>query len=212
MQRSTWITTPWITTPWITTPWITTPWITTLCLAALFTLAWGPRAHAYDIGDTVADARLDDSRGQSHSLASYRGQVLVLVFWGSQCPSSQGYAERLSALATRWGNRVTLLGVASNAYETPPGVEAARSEQDLSLPILMDDGGSWASNFGAFATPTACVIDAQGVLQYRGAIDDDPRGRGYGTTPYLAEAITAVLAQQPPARPRTRVEGARINP
>ena len=42
------------------------------------------------------------------------------------------------------------------------------------------------------------MIDEEGVLQYSGALDDDPRGnKGDDVTPYVRNAINALLAGEP---------------
>ena len=44
------------------------------------------------------------------------------------------------------------------------------------------------------------VIDAKGMLAYRGAFDDDPKGeKADKATPFLANALDALLAGKAPA-------------
>ncbi|MCA8921029.1 MAG: redoxin family protein, partial [Planctomycetes bacterium] len=170
-------------------------WVMIGALAA--TSAW-----AVDVGEPVGELRASDEQGQAHALSSHKGKTVVFVFWGSRCPSSQAYAERLKELAQRSG--VVFYGVASNSDENPDSVKGAKAKQQLPFPILLDPSKALAKQLGAGVTPTACVVDGQGVLRYRGAIDDDPGGNRDNAERYLERAIAAVKAGQTPDPASTR--------
>lgn len=53
-------------------------WLVPIC--ALF-MAIGS-AHAFTVGTEAPDVTLTDSWGNSHTLSSYRGSVVVLMFFG----------------------------------------------------------------------------------------------------------------------------------
>ncbi|MEZ6189582.1 MAG: redoxin family protein [Planctomycetota bacterium] len=166
-------------------------------------------AWAVGIGESVGNLRATDSQGTAHALASHEGKTVVFVFWGSRCPSSQAYAERLAKLARESG--VVFYGVASNAGETAQDVQAAKGKQGLPFPILMDGSKTLQKTLGAGVTPTACVVDGKGILRYRGAIDDDPGGKRDTPERYLAQAIQAVKAGRAPDPASTRPRGVRID-
>ena len=56
-------------------------------------------ALAEPVGQQVAAFEAADEAGATHSLAEFKGKTLVLVFWGSGCPTTTGYAQRLQAIA-----------------------------------------------------------------------------------------------------------------
>ena len=61
------------------------------------------------------------------------------------------------------------------------GAEKSRAGRDqfgLKYPILIDESGAVGKLYGAERTPHLYVIDAKGVLVYRGAIDNSPDGIG----------------------------------
>lgn len=168
---------------------------------------------AEPVGQPVPAFEAQDEAGASHSLAEFKGRTLVLVFWGSGCPTTTGYAQRLQAIAQLCQQKSAgLLGVASNKADDAGTVARAKGAQGLSFPILIDKGGAIARQLGARMTPTACVIDGEGVLRYFGAIDDDPPGTNPGATPHLRQAIEAVTAGRAPATAETRVRGCVISP
>jgi peroxiredoxin len=163
-------------------------------------------------GQPVADFSAQDDQGGQHSLSGYHGKTVVLVFWGSACPTSQAYAQRIQAVASAAGGRgAVVLGVASNAGDDAATVSRVKGGQGLSIPILIDQGGAIARACGAVVTPTACVIDGEGVMRYLGAIDNDPQGSRRDATPYLRQAIDAVLSGQAPPTASTRATGSRIS-
>ena len=187
-------------------------------LALILLCLPGARVRAGDVDEAAPAISAQDERGKDQRLAAHRGQVVVVIAWGSRCPHSAAYAERLVALAKSYaapeGQRpkVVVWGLASNHFEDPAGVAAARQQAKLPFPILLDPGGTYAKALKAFATPTALVIDGEGVVRYRGAIDDDPQGERAPAerASYLLDAIRAVLAGQKPQPNKTKVAGFRI--
>ncbi|MGE0708914.1 MAG: redoxin domain-containing protein [Planctomycetota bacterium] len=165
---------------------------------------------------------LPDERGAKHSLSQHKGQIVVLLVWGSRCPHSRRYAPRLRELAARYAPKrgakgeelerakVVVFGLAPNAYETPETLRAGREAGKLSFPILIDEKGALTQKLGAATTPTCFVIDAAGVLRYRGAIDDDPQGKKEHPVPHLRLAIDALLAGKAPPQTKTGGPGFRI--
>ena len=62
----------------------------------------------------------------------------------------------------------------------------------------VDPGNKVTDILGGQSTPHCFVIDQEGVLRYSGALDDDPKGeKGEARTPYVRNAINAILAGEP---------------
>lgn len=183
----------------------------------LFCVLFAPAAFGLEPGAKAPTfSGIKDSSGATHSSADHKKQVVVLIVWSSRCPHSRRYAARLRALAGSYAPKegekakVVFLGVAPNKYETAKGVEELRAKQKLPFPILLDTQGGLSRRLKAFTTPMAFVIDGDGVLQYRGAIDDDPQGKKKNTTQHLRLAIDAVLAGKKPPKAKTQGPGFRI--
>lgn len=181
-----------------------------LALAALVLGTTLPAAvFAGGVGERVVAFEGQDEQGRRHALADQQGKVVVVVVWGSSCRASEAYAVRIQALARHaTSSGAVVLGVAPNQDDAAGAVSQAKQRQGLTFPILIDRGGRIAAAVGASVTPTACVIDGNGVLRYRGAIDDDPAGsRGASATPFLRQALDAVLQGRDPPRAETRPAG-----
>ena len=79
-------------------------------------------------------------------------------------------------------------------------------------PILLDESGQVGRAYGATNTPHMFVIDGQGTLVYRGAIDNSPDGEGESApdgkvVSYVDEAIAAIAAGKAPATTETQAYG-----
>lgn len=95
------------------------------------------------------------------SLASYRGQVVVLNFWASWCEPCHEEAPRLERLQRRLArHRATVLGVTyKDAASDSLGFVA---QYHLTYPSLRDPSGEFAHAFGTDALPESFVLDREG--------------------------------------------------
>jgi len=165
---------------------------------------------AVQIGQRVGEFQLEDASGKTHSLESYlsSGKVVVLCFWSFKCPVSLAYNRRLAALQEKYRPRgVAVLGIASNANESPAEIERNTANLNLPFPVLIDKDGVVADRLGATHTPQIFVIDRSGVLRYRGALDNNREAGESGRTAYAEEALEAVLSGRSAAQPETKAFG-----
>jgi peroxiredoxin len=161
---------------------------------AAVALAAFPAAGA-DVGNPAPDFTLKDESGVQHSLAQYRGKVVVLEWTNPECPFVQRhYADKTmqKTVASFGGQPVVWLVVDSTYFNTPEKSAAWKKQQGFAPPVLQDPSGTVGHAYGAKTTPDMYVIDAQGILRYSGAIDDDPRGRNPSAVNYVRQAVDAV--------------------
>jgi hypothetical protein len=113
-------------------------------------------------------------------------KVLVVAFSGPDCPISKLYKPRIDRLSKDYSAK---------------GVRF--------LTVSSDDKG-FVALFGPDRTTESFVVDAKGVLRYRGAVDDQ-YGIGYTkdapTQNFLVDAIEAVLAGRSPKTAATEAPG-----
>jgi peroxiredoxin len=152
--------------------------------------------------------QLKDAAGQAVSLADFRAKKAVaVVFIGTECPLVNKYVLRLAELQREFSPRgVQVLAVNSNSQDAPEDVARHARERKLPFPVLIDPGQKVADLFGAKYTPEAFVLDAAGVVRYRGRIDDRYSvggDRGEAKRHDLAEALQDVLANKPVRVPIT---------
>ena len=114
---------------------------------------------------TVSGTTLD---GAALSTASYRGQVVVLNYWGSWCGPCVSETPQLRTAWTQLkGKGVKFLGLDSN--ESAQTGAAFMAANGLGYPSLTWDGGTFLFQLKgkAPAPPVTIVLDQQGRLAAR---------------------------------------------
>jgi peroxiredoxin len=163
-------------------------------------------ASAAEVGKPAPDFTLTDYEGKSHHLADYKGKIVVLEWFNADCPfvkasHGKGSLKGLSKRAAEKG--VVWLGINSSASgkqgHGPERVAEGRKSFGFENPVLADEAGKVGHLYGATNTPHMFVIDAQGTLAYRGAIDNSPDGEGDSPTGgklvnYVDAALEALVA------------------
>lgn len=150
-----------------------------------------------ELNNPAPEFTLPDLDGRIHMLSDYRGRIVIVNFWSAECPHSERVDADITTCLSQWGTEVALLSVASNANE-PDGMinGAARGRK---IPVLLRDADqSVADRYEALTTPHAFVVDRQGILRYRGAVDDVAFRQRVATRFYLNETIEALLANRLP--------------
>lgn len=174
--------------------------ITALALGAAFVSAPVFAADTAEVGKPAPAFTLKDEAGKEHSLAQYKGKVVVLEWTNPECPFVQRHYEADTMQNTAKGfdsKKVVWLTVDSSATHTAQSASEWKKKEGLTAPVLLDTSGTVGKSFGAKTTPHMYVIDEQGVLRYAGAIDDDPRGKNAQKVNYVKTAVDALLSGKP---------------
>lgn len=192
-----------------------------LLAGAVFASGSPAGAVAPVIGDPAPDFTATDSHGQTHSLSSHKGSIVVLEWTNHECPYTAkhyeaGAMQALQRDAAQQG--VVWLSVISSApgrqgYVTPEQAnDLTESRGALPSAVILDPSGAVGRLYDAKATPHMYVIDASGKLIYMGAIDDDPSARGNpdDASNYVRAAMNDLLAGRPVATSKTRAYGCSI--
>lgn len=161
------------------------------------------------INQPAADFELPDLRGNLHHLSDHRGRIVILNFWSCECPHSERADDLIVHWLEEWGGEVELLSVASNRNESAQSVEEA--VRSRSLPgVLLDAGHVVADLYEAVTTPHVFVVDRDGILRYRGAVDDVTFRRRTASRFFLKEAVDALLEGHLPPLTETPAYGCAI--
>ncbi|MDY7020405.1 MAG: redoxin domain-containing protein, partial [Cyanobacteriota bacterium] len=64
---------------------------------------------------------------------------------------------------------------------------------DLNFPYIRDVTQDVANCFGANVIPEAFLLDQQGIIRYRGQIDENSKSAAAVSSPYLKQAIAQLL-------------------
>lgn len=159
------------------------------------------------VKETAPDfTAVDSISGEEITLSDMKGKIIVLEWTNHGCPfvrkhyDTQNMQNLQKELA---GDDLVWISIVSSAegnqgYLTAEESNALLKEED-SAPTykLLDPSGEIGHLYEAKTTPHMFVIDAEGKLQYAGAIDDDasPRESAVeGATNYIREAVNALRA------------------
>jgi len=186
----------------------------------VFTLAWmcllmlgcGSTATAQvEPGQAMPDFKLKDLNGKEHSLADYKGKIVVIEFCSHNCPYSRGTDPQLIALAEKYADKgVVVIGIDSNTPNDVESIKKYAEEKGKKYPILKDVDNVYADKVGATRTPEVFVIDKEGKVAYHGAFDDRKNPEKPGETPYVENAVKALLDGKPVETPTAKAWGCTI--
>jgi len=191
-------------------------------LLAAALLPWAAAAQTARVGAPAPGFTASDSRGQTESLANYRGKYVVLEWHNQGCPYTRKHyvSGNMQALQKEWTAKgVVWFTVISSApgqqgYVTP-SEENSYLQQMHAAPtaVLMDSEGKIGRLYNAKTTPQMIVIDPAGKVIYDGAIDDRPTPDPddvHGAHNYVTDALTEAMAGKPVATPYTRPYGCSV--
>ena len=134
-----------------------------LLLLLGFAVALRNSKGALEPGSEAPDFELQTLEGEVLSLASLRGQVVVLNFWASWCLPCAAEAPELEAIWRDYRERgVTLVGIAYT--DTRPAAAAYIDRFDISYPNGMDQADRISRRYRLAGVPETLVIDRQGRI------------------------------------------------
>jgi cytochrome c-type biogenesis protein CcmF len=117
------------------------------------------------VGQDAPDFRLSLLDGETVSLKSLRGQIAVVNFWATWCPSC---VDEMPDLQEAWeayrGRGVTFLGVAYQDSETT--VRSALVQYDTTYPVGLDTGDRIAKQYGITGIPETFIVAPDGRVAY----------------------------------------------
>jgi len=161
------------------------------------------------LNELVPDFELQDLHGESRKLSDYRGRIIIVNFWSCECPHSERADGLILEYLKEWGGEVELLSIAANQNESAQSVEEAARSRGIPT-VLIDAGHVVADLFEAVTTPHVFVVDKDGVLRYRGAVDDVTFRHRTASRFYLKEAVDSLLEGQSPTLTETPAYGCTI--
>ncbi len=169
---------------------------------------------------TVEDFSLKNVDGKIISLKDYpNAKGFIVVFTCNHCPFAKLYPPRFNALNAQYEKlNVPLIAISSTdtvVYEEDTYFKMVKKakKEHFNFPYLYDATQSVAKMFGADKTPHAFVIwkeNAQWVIKYSGAIDDNGAEPNLVKNPYVAKAVDALLEGKLVDIPETRSIGCQI--
>lgn len=173
---------------------------------------------AADVLPKLTGMEFIDLSGQKHVIGrDADARLTIIVFLGTQCPISNGYAPALRRLHdANAAAGVRIFGVHCDRDVSAEIAKTHAREYDLPFPLVLDHEQRLAQACGVKIVPTAVVVAADGPILYRGRIDNRHVANGVrrpeATTFDLKMAIDSALAGQPPDPSTTEPVGCPMPP
>ncbi|MEO8174481.1 MAG: thioredoxin family protein [Sediminibacterium sp.] len=188
-----------------------------LCFCAM---SFSPAPGSLTIGSPIplADLKMKDISGKEISIKdAVQSNGVLVMFSCNTCPyvvRNQARTKAITAFAKQNNIGVILLNSNEGARDDGDSfseMQAYAKEQGYNFYYAVDANSKLADAFGATRTPEVYVFDAKGILQYKGAIDDNPTDENGVKRIHTREAISEMLVGKPVSVKESRSLGCTIN-
>ena len=174
------------------------------------------------VGSPAPAFTLTDTKGKQHNLADFKGKHVVLEWVNFGCPFVKKHYDSGNMQSTQKkavDKGVVWLSVCSSAkgkqghMDTDDWNEEIAERKLSSTAVLIDENGAVGKSYGAKTTPHMYIINPQGVLIYKGAIDDKPSTNKSdipNSRNYVLAALDEALAGKPVSTASTQSYGCSV--
>jgi thiol-disulfide isomerase/thioredoxin len=162
-----------------------------------------------ELHQPAPDFELPDLQGRFHCPCDHRGKIVIINFWSAECPHSARTDGLIIDLLGKWNGDVELLSIAANRNESVQMVEEAAKARRVPN-ILIDTQHVVADKYEAMTTPHVFVLDREGILRYRGAVDDVTFRRREASQFFLRDVVEVLLKGKVPELSETSAYGCTI--
>jgi peroxiredoxin len=149
--------------------------------ASLFAM---PDAQAdADIGKPAPDFTAKDTNGKEISLSQFKGKYVVLEWTNHGCPfvrkhygsgNMQALQKKYTAKGVEWISIISSAEGKQGYVNDQEANELTQERHASPSAVIRDPKGEIGRLYGAKTTPHMFVIDKDGTLVYKGAIDSIP--------------------------------------
>lgn len=156
------------------------------------------------VGSYAPDFELPGIDERVHHLSRYleRFRAVGVIFMCNHCPYVGLYLDRLKNIQAEFAaSGFTLIGMNGNdatqvSTESFDNMKTFAQLYQLNFPYLWDSTQDVTRSFGASKTPMAFLIDSDGIVRYKGQIDNDPQQSSSTKEDYLRNAIACLFKNQ----------------
>lgn len=152
-----------------------------------------------EVGDVAPDFKLQNVDGQWVSLSDYEdAKGYIVIFTCNSCPYSVLYEDRIIELHNKYSDSgYPVIAINPNDPEIQPKdsydkMKDRSNEKGFEFPYVFDAKQEVFPAYGASRTPHVFLLDKDRVVQYIGAIDDNPKTPDAVNVNYVDSAIMAM--------------------
>jgi peroxiredoxin len=191
-------------------------------LALFAALSLAASTFAVEIGQSAPDFTGTDINGKTIHLSDYKGKIVVLESYNSDCPfchnqyasgAAPDLQKELSAKGVVW-LLVNSVNPNNSSHRTPQQARAEWTDMKINATAWLDDSsGTIGHLYDMKTTPDCYVIGKDGILDYQGAMDNrpEPFGDPHTADNYVRDAVNALLAGKPVAVTQTKSYGCGVH-
>jgi len=193
--------------------------LVTLVCISLFAISTA-FSQGYEVGDKATGFKLKNTDGKMVSLTDYPdAKGFTVIFTCNHCPYAKAYQDRIIALDKKYKTKgypviaISSNDPADNAEDSYENMIVRAKEKGFAFPYLFDETQDICRKYGATRTPQVYLLEKKGgdlIVRYTGAIDDNSQDASKVTSPYLSNAIDAILAGKTPEPSFTKAIGCGI--
>jgi len=171
-------------------------------------MAFAAGAFAVEVGKPAPDFSGTDVNGKTVHLSDYKGKIVVIESYNSDCPfcnnhykngAMQALEKDLASKGVVWVI-VNSVNPKNPSHRTDAQAQKEIADKGIIAAAWIDDSsGKIGHLYDMKTTPHMFVIDKTGTLVYDGAIDDkaDPMHDPKTARNYVKEAVDDLLAGKP---------------
>lgn len=141
--------------------------LTVLVAAIAFTIytnATKDKVQVLGVGDQAPDFTLVDLNGEEHRLSDYKGQGVLLNFWGTWCKPCAKEMPALNKQYTEYkdqGVQVLAVNIAQSNFE----VQKFADQYGLDFPVVLDRTKSVMHTYNVDPLPTTVLVNPEGDIE-----------------------------------------------
>ncbi|MEA5558994.1 thioredoxin family protein [Nodularia spumigena] len=167
------------------------------------------------VGSYAPDFELPGIDNQVHHLSRYleKFRAVGVIAMCNHCPYVSLYLDRLKNIQAEFAQEgFTLIGMNGSSAtqhlsESFDDMKVFTERHQLNFPYIWDSTQDVTRSFGASKTPTAFLVDKNGIVQYKGQIDNHPQDPSCLGEDYLRNAIASLFKGQAIKLPKTEPAG-----
>jgi peroxiredoxin len=135
-----------------------------VALAALFLVLKKPTSKVLNIGDPAPDFTVKDEMGREHKLSDYRGNVVFLNFWFTDCAPCKKEMPDMELVNRVFKDRKFKMIPVSVDIDYEP-VKKFYSDLNLTtMSMFFDPGKRVAHLYNVYKFPETYLIDGNGIV------------------------------------------------
>ena len=120
--------------------------------------------HRIEPRPAAPEYSLQQLDGGMVSLSDFRGKIVIMECWATWCGPCRFSLPSLEVIYKRFEDRGVVVLLINQ--DEPPDKVRAWANNRFTAPILLDEGGGVAAQYGVRGIPRLFIIDGDGKLAY----------------------------------------------